>query len=552
MDTFDNRQQSYGEIGIQSTAGAVPVKNDKGEISMQKVKVQRYISGKRPDYAERLDSDDSDGGDFISSRNRASHHERGRDRERFYKKESSSSDSDSDRSPSPARAEDSADNINSDDPRLRRLLEARLREKEDQESDEDEEERRERLRRRRRVQEPEIVEEMKKEEEDEDRDVKDDIIKEESEDSSDDDSEDDDDDEMDEDTVTRRRELMRQRAIAKAQMGMKQEELLAKEEERSGSDDEEDSSEEETDSEEEEQEARLKPVFVRAKDRLTIQEREREEARARQVEKEAVRSAEERRRQTLRMVENEVRKQHAAEKKTDGDTIGFDDINTDDENDEVEYEAWKVRELRRLKRDREEREAFHKEQQELERFRNLTEDEKREEMKLNPKQITNKADKGKYKFMQKYYHRGAFYMDEEEGVLKRDVSHATLEDKFDKTVLPKVMQVKNFGRSGRTKYTHLVDQVKTHLTVYEKNVNISISRIQHNLMQPGPKTAPPTPSSTKERQEEPRIYLRSQLLDQAGVCGRRKTEMIRNIPDQVTPSYKLCVCVVVSCTNNNN
>ena len=44
---------------------------------------------------------------------------------------------------------------------------------------------------------------------------------------------------------------------------------------------------------------------------------------------------------------------------------------------------------------------------------------------------------------------------------KRDFSGATLEDQFDKTVLPKVMQVKNFGRSGRTKYTHLVDQDTT-------------------------------------------------------------------------------------------
>jgi microfibrillar-associated protein 1 len=46
-------------------------------------------------------------------------------------------------------------------------------------------------------------------------------------------------------------------------------------------------------------------------------------------------------------------------------------------------------------------------------------------------------------------------------VLQRDYSAPTLEDHFDKTILPKVMQVKNFGRSGRTKYTHLVDQDTT-------------------------------------------------------------------------------------------
>jgi hypothetical protein len=54
--------------------------------------------------------------------------------------------------------------------------------------------------------------------------------------------------------------------------------------------------------------------------------------------------------------------------------------------------------------------------------------------------------------------------DEEDDLFRRDFGQATLEDHFDKTVLPKVMQVKDFGRAGRTKYTHLVDQDTTEVS----------------------------------------------------------------------------------------
>ena len=161
------------------------------------------------------------------------------------------------------------------------------------------------------------------------------------------------------------------------------------------------------------------------------------------------------------MVEESIRKETQTVKPIAEQEGSIDDVCTDDDDEEVAYEAWKLRELRRIKRDREERDAYDKERAEIERVRNMTEEERRQEARINPKEITNKAAKGKYKFLQKYYHRGAFYLDRDDGVFKRDFSGATLEDHFDKTVLPKVMQVKNFGRSGRTKYTHLVDQDTT-------------------------------------------------------------------------------------------
>ena len=48
----------------------------------------------------------------------------------------------------------------------------------------------------------------------------------------------------------------------------------------------------------------------------------------------------------------------------------------------------------------------------------MTEEQRLEDLKLNPRVVTNKQEKGKMKFLQKYYHRGAFYMDEENDLMK--------------------------------------------------------------------------------------------------------------------------------------
>ena len=74
-DRFDNRRyHNTDTFRVTSTAGAVQIKNERGEVTLQKVKVERYISGKRPSYAKKQsdlvisDNNDSDEDNFVSHR----------------------------------------------------------------------------------------------------------------------------------------------------------------------------------------------------------------------------------------------------------------------------------------------------------------------------------------------------------------------------------------------------------------------------------------------------------------------------------------------------
>lgn len=81
---------------------------------------------------------------------------------------------------------------------------------------------------------------------------------------------------------------------------------------------------------------------------------------------------------------------------------------TDHINEEQELHEWKLRELRRLKRDELEREEYEQQQAEIERRRLMTDQQIAEEdAEKLAKQQTEK--KSSFKYLQRYYHKGAFY-----------------------------------------------------------------------------------------------------------------------------------------------
>ncbi|RSH92283.1 hypothetical protein EHS25_008698 [Saitozyma podzolica] len=214
----------------------------------------------------------------------------------------------------------------------------------------------------------------------------------------------------------------------------------------------EESSEYETDSEEESEEEKkpaLRPVFIRKDQRGMTQEK------AAQMAEEAAKREEEEREQrkvdSKELAGETIRRELAEKEATD---LQPDIDDTDGLDPAAEFEEWRARELARLLREKQAQAERDEERDEIERRRAMPEEQRmREDMEYA--EATRAREKGDMAFLQKYYHKGAFHQDDE--LLKRDYTGAT-ESQVDMSMLPKLMQVRNFGKMSRTKYTHLADQ----------------------------------------------------------------------------------------------
>jgi microfibrillar-associated protein 1 len=82
---------------------------------------------------------------------------------------------------------------------------------------------------------------------------------------------------------------------------------------------------------------------------------------------------------------------------------------TDGLDPEAEFEAWRLRELGRIKRDKEDEVRREEEREEIERRRALPEEQRIREDTERADKLRADKPKGQQKFLQKYWHKGAFH-----------------------------------------------------------------------------------------------------------------------------------------------
>ena len=238
--------------------------------------------------------------------------------------------------------------------------------------------------------------------------------------------------------------------------------------ERDSGSEEESSDEEESSSDEEPAKPMVRPTFMSKAKRAqqqsadagpSAEEKAAAEEALRKEKADAVLQAQ---------IDRDAAARAAGKKYWDDEDIAPEDEvdDTDDLDPEAELAAWKLRELKRVRRERAAIEEKEKEREEVERRRNLTAEEREKEDKefIERQKGEREEGRGKMGYMKKYFHKGAFFGGEDEdeevqAALQRDLAGAKFEDEAgDKALLPEYMRVRDMtrlGKKGRSKYKDL-------------------------------------------------------------------------------------------------
>lgn len=150
---------------------------------------------------------------------------------------------------------------------------------------------------------------------------------------------------------------------------------------------------------------------------------------------------------------------------TAGQLVPFEEPEAPDTNDfesnqDEEYALWVDREVERIRKEKNNDAWTQYEIAKTNQRKHMSSEQLIEIHQQNQK------EKGHMKFYQKYYHKGAFSIDESEKaeeLLNRDYLTPTGDDLLDKTALPKEMMVRgdDYNKRGKSKWTHLSNEDTT-------------------------------------------------------------------------------------------
>ncbi|KAG8983302.1 hypothetical protein FRB90_006141, partial [Tulasnella sp. 427] len=180
-----------------------------------------------------------------------------------------------------------------------------------------------------------------------------------------------------------------------------EEEAESEESSEEGEEEESGSSEEESSSSSSEEEVKPKlqfrPVFVPKRNRVTVVERGEEDPNTEEAIAKREQAAEQKKKDSHNLVAESIRRE-LAEKEAEDLIPDVDD--TDGLEAEAEFEAWRLRELGRIKRDKEAQRARELEKEEVERRRAMPEEQRMKEDLEHAKKSRDDKPKGQQKFLQ--------------------------------------------------------------------------------------------------------------------------------------------------------